>query len=340
MNPFQTRPLGRTSLSLTVLGCGGSAIGNLYHPVSEEEASDTIEAAYAAGVRYFDTAPLYANGLGEHRMGRDLRRYGRETYVLSTKVGLLLRPLDSRRAGTKHDPRRLPFEVVHEYGYDGVMRSTEDSLQRLGMNRIDIALIHDVEPHHHGKTDQKLRFPEAMDGGYRALRRLRDEGTITAVGVGVNDWKVCLNCLAEADFDCFLLAGRYTLLDQSALGTLLPACLERGCGVIIGAPFNSGILARGATDGATYFDAKPARKIVEKTRRMERICESHGVTLSAAALRFPFGHAAVVSVIPGVRSAAHVARNIRAFQASIPRDLWLELKEEGLIADEAPLPEA
>ena len=339
MNPFQQRPLGRTSLSLTMLGFGGSSVGNLYQPITEEEASGTVEAAYRAGIRYFDVAPLYGNGLGEHRMGRDLRRYSRKDFVLSTKVGRLLDPLNRESAGIEHNPHRLPFQAVYDYGYDGVMRSIGDSLQRLGMNRIDIALIHDIDAHNHGTTGQKQRFREAIEGAYRALDRLRDEGTVQAIGVGVNNWQVCQDCLEAADFDCFLLAGRYTLLDQGALSTFLPACLDRGIGVIIGAPFNSGILARGAVEGATYFDSKPPLAILEKARRIDRICKGYGVSLAAAALRFPLGHTAVASVIPGVRSVAHVERNIQLFDEILPNDLWQEMKDERLIDGAAPIPE-
>ena len=338
MNPFQRRPLGRTSLSLTMLGFGGSSVGNLYRPVAEEDASGAVAAAYGAGIRYFDVAPLYGNGLGERRMGRDLRRYLRDDFVLSTKVGRLLEPLDPGSADIEHDPHGLPFQVVYDYGYDGVMRSMEDSLQRLGMNRIDIALIHDIDAHNHGVDGQKQRFREAMAGAYPAMKRMRDEGTVLAIGVGVNDWRVCQDCLEVADFDCFLLAGRYTLLDQEALGTFLPSCRQHNIGVIIGAPFNSGILVRGAVDDATYNDGKPPPAILEKVRRMDRICAGHGVSLAAAALRFPLGHAAVASVIPGVRSADHVERNIRLFDEIIPDDLWRELKEEKLIDDAAPIP--
>jgi D-threo-aldose 1-dehydrogenase len=339
MNPFQRRPLGRTSLSLSALGFGGSSLGNLYRPVAEEEASAAIDAAFAAGIRYFDVAPLYGNGLGEHRMGRDLRRYPRDDYVLSTKVGRLLEPLDPKSAALEPDPSGLPFRVVHDYGYDGVMRSMEDSLQRLGMNRVDIALIHDIDTHNHGEAAQKRYFREAMNGAYPALKRMRDEGTVRAIGVGVNDWRVCQACLEAGEFDCFLLAGRYTLLDQGALATFLPACLERGVGVIIGAPFNSGILAPGAADGATYDDAKPSPAILEKARRVNQICAGHGVSRAAAALRFPLGHGAVAAVLTGVRSAAQAEENIRLFDEAIPDDLWRELKDEKLIDGAAPIPE-
>ena len=336
MKANHKRLLGRTSLSLSVLGFGGSSVGNLYQPIGEEDAAAAVAAALDAGIRYFDTAPLYGNGLGERRMGRAFGQRLRDGFVLSTKVGMLPAPVGAGAKTKVLEPHGLPLQVACDYGYDGVMRSVEESLGRLGMDRIDIALIHDIDVHTHGNVDQRNRFREAMEGAYPALVKMRDQGTIRAIGVGVNDWRVCQECLEAADFDCFLLAGRYTLLDQGALATFLPACQERGIGVIIGAPYNSGILARGAIEGATYFDAKPPPQILEKVRRMDRICAGHGVSLAAAALRFPLGHPAVASVIPGVHSAAHVERNIRLFDETIPADLWHELKDEGLIDNAAP----
>lgn len=338
MNPFELRLLGRTSLSLTALGFGGSSVGNLYGPVSEDDALGAIGEAYEAGVRYFDTAPLYGNGLGEHRTGHALRDRPRGDFVLSTKVGRLLDPLPSGTSRAGGDRHRLPFGVRYDYSYDGVMRSMEHSLQRLGMDRVDVVLIHDIDAHNQD-GEQSPRFDEAMNGAYPALERLRDNGDIAAIGVGVNDWQVCAACLESADFDCFLLAGRYTLLDHEALQTFLPACARRGVGVIVGAPYNSGVLARGAVKGATYFDAPPPSAVLEKVSRMERTCAAHGVSLAAAALRFPLGHPVVTSVLPGVRSAADVGRTIDLFDEIIPDDLWLQLKSEGLIHAEAPVPE-
>jgi len=199
-------------------------------------------------------------------------------------------------------------------------------------------LIHDIDARNQGGA-QRQRFDEAMNGAYPALQRLRDSGAVAAIGVGVNDWRICAACLESADFDCFLLAGRYTLLDHEALQTFLPACARRGVGVIVGAPYNSGILARGAVEGATYFDAPPSPEVLEKVSRMERTCAAHGVSLAAAALRFPLGHPVVTSVLPGVRSAADVGRTIDLFDEIIPDDLWLQLKSEGLIHAEAPVPE-
>jgi len=331
------RSLGRSGLKLSGLGFGGSRVGNLYGPVAEDDAAQAIGTAYTAGLRYFDTAPLYGNGLGELRMGQALAARPRGEYVLSTKVGRLLEPLPAGREPDPADAHRLSFQIKYDYSYDGVMRSLDDSLGRLGMDRIDIALIHDIDPHNQA-DDQGQRFREAMEGAFPALAELRDKGAITAIGVGVNDWQVCSDCLAAADFDCFLLAGRYTLLEHEALRTFLPVCEARGVGLIIGAPYNSGILARGAVGGATYFDGPPPPPIVEKVNRMAQIAKTHNVSLAAAALRFPLAHPVVASVLPGTRSAADIKRTLALFDEVIPGDLWSELKHEGLIDAEAPVP--
>ncbi len=336
-SPKERRLLGRTKLTLTALGFGGSKVGNLYGPVSDSDAFDAVDKSYTAGVRYFDTAPLYGNGLGEQRMGRALSGRPRQEFVLSTKVGRLLDPLPSGHTLPSDDAHRLPFQVRYDYSYDGVMRSMDESLQRLNLDRIDLALIHDIDPHNQA-GDQGLRFREAMEGAYPALAKLRDNGTITAVGVGVNDWEVCAACLEAADFDCFLLAGRYTLLEHDSLTTFLPNCEQRGVGIIVGAPYNSGILARGPVNGTTYFDAVPPPEIVDKVRRMQLIAASHKASLAAVALQFPLAHPVVASVLPGMKSAADVHRTLAMFDEKLPEDLWLELRHESLIHVEAPIP--
>jgi D-threo-aldose 1-dehydrogenase len=321
MRATETRRLGRTAVEPTVLGFGGSQVGNLHQPVPEDDAARAIAAAWALGVRYFDTAPLYDRGRGEWRMGQALRGRPRERYVLSTKVGRLVQA----------------HNVAYDYSHDGVLRSIEDSLRRLGLERIDVAFIHDVDPYNHG-PDQPRRFREAMQGAYPALDRLRREGTLGAVGVGVNSWRVCQDAVEAADFDCVLLAGRYTLLEQEPLASFLPLCERRGIGVIVGAPFNSSILARGATPGAQYNDAEPSLEVAERVRRLEAVCARHGVSLGAAALQFPLAHPAVVSVLPGPRSAAQVEAAIRWLEETIPDELWWALKREGLLDPDAPSP--
>jgi D-threo-aldose 1-dehydrogenase len=326
--PLPKRRLGKTDLQLSILGFGGSAIGNLHRPVPEAEAFDVIAVAFEFGVRYFDTAPLYGGGIGEHRMGHVLRRMRRDDYVISTKVGRMLRPDSSK---TLPDPytERLPFEIVHDYGYDAVRRSIEDSLQRLGISRVDIALIHDIDPYNHGDA-YRDRFREAMEGAYPALVRLREEGTLGAIGIGVNNVDVCETCAKVGDFDCFLLAGRFSLLDQSALTSFLPLCEARGISVIVGAPFNSGILARGTRSAATYNYLPVPDDILCKVTLIEQLCDDHGISLTAAALQYPLRQPAVISVLPGMRSVEQAAICANAINEHIPAQFWNDLETSGV----------
>lgn len=329
------RILGRGNLSLTRLGLGGAPLGNLYQAVDEAEAERVTDAAWQGGIRYFDTAPLYGSGLSEQRMGRALACRPRSDYVLSSKVGWLIDPGSGIRddglyVSLEGGPRRC------DYSYDGALRSLEASLLRLGLDYIDIVYIHDLDTAQHGAALAE-RYAEAMKGAYRALDRLRGEGVIGAVGLGVNEWQVCDRLLADADPDCFLLAGRYSLLDQSALGSFLPACVKRGVGVVVGGAFNSGILATGAVPGARYDYMPASAEIMARTARLEAVCRRHNVPLAAAALQFPSFHPAVVSVVPGARSAAEMAANLDLFSRVIPAALWQELRAEGLLPADAPL---
>ena len=326
------------TLALGRIGLGTAPLGNLFAAVSEEDAAQTVRRAHALGVRYIDTAPHYGNGLSEHRVGAAVRGVERASFVLSTKVGRLL-SADPDAPRDQHGyVGVLPFRQRFDYSYDGALRSIEDSLQRLGLARIDIALIHDIDAFTHGAEAQPQRFREAMEGAYRALARLKSAGTIGAIGLGVNECRVCLDALRHGDFDGFLLAGRYTLIDQSAHPELLPACLARGARIILGGPYNSGILARGAVAGATfdYLPAEPA--ILERVRAVSAICATFDVPLQAAALQFPLGHPAVATVLPGARSAAEVEANLRFAAHPIPADFWLALRDARLVPPEAPLP--
>lgn len=330
------RILGRGNLTLTGLGLGGAPLGNLYHAVDEADAGEVLATAWQGGIRYFDTAPLYGSGLSERRMGRALARRPRQDYVLSSKVGWLIEP----DTGVKQDGPYVGLDGSRrrcDYSYGATLRSLEASLQRLGQDRIDIVYIHDLDTACHGDALDD-RYGEAMRGAYRALAELRDQGVIGAIGLGVNEWQVCSRALADADLDVFLLAGRYSLLDQSALASFLPACARRGVGVVIGGAFNSGILATGAVADARY-DYKPApADILQRTDRLAAICRRHDVPLAAAALQFPSFHPAVVSVLPGARKVAEMAVNIDLFERRIPPALWSELKAEGLLPPEAPVP--
>lgn len=339
MKPTDTRKLGKSGVEVTQLGFGGAPLGNMYQAFSDEEAIATVRAAYDAGLRLFDTAPLYGHGLSEHRVGEALRWHDRDSYVLSTKIGRLLRPRDPKRVEGGLFKRILPFEGVYDYSYDGVMRSLEDSLQRLGTHRVDVLLIHDVDVWTHGSEEARLqRFREVMEGGYKAMVKLRDEGTVGAIGAGLNEVKACQDFAEAGDFDCFLLAGRYTLLEQGALDAFLPLCERKDIGLIIGGPYNTGVLATGAVEGA-YYNYQPAPpEVLERVRRIEAVCARHGITLASAALRFPLGHPRVASVIPGARSPREIEQNVATLAAEIPADFWAELKHEGLVREDAPTP--
>jgi len=338
-----TRPLGRTCLEVTELGLGGAPLGGNGRVVAETAAEETIAAAWEAGLRYFDTAPWYGLGTSEHRMGRFLRGQGRDEFVLSTKVGrLVTRPGHPKKAPHAHQWRNaLPFEWHYDYSYDAVMRSFEDSLQRLGLARVDVLLIHDLDLGVHGSEGLAARTRELDDGGgYRALDELRAAGDVRAIGAGTNQWETIVQLVPRFDLDVVLLAGRYTLLEQeAALAEALPLCEEHDVAVVIGGVFNSGILASGAVQGATYDYEEAPDEVAERARHLADVCERHGVDLPGAALRFPLGHSAVASVIPGAISADEVRQNVANFERPIPNALWDELRAEGLLASGAPVPD-
>jgi len=324
----EQRELGN-AVSLPRLGFGG---GSLFGIRGEREAGDVLEYAYTRGFRYFDTAPLYSSGLGEHWFGAALRRHPRDEFVLSTKVGRVLRP----NCGVRSQDQ-LPFDLHYDYSFDGAMRSLEDSLQRLGLCRADIVFIHDVNPRWHGDAYEQ-RFAEAMNGAYRALERLRAEGVVRAIGVGVKGADVCARFARAGDFDCFMLAGGYTLLEHAALADFLPLCASGKQSVIVASPFNSGILATGAIEGARYFYEPAPVPILERVRRLEAVCARHAVPLGAAALQFTLGHPAVTTAVCGYRSRDEVDTNLAWSTLPIPAALWDELKSAQLIPLHAPTP--
>ena len=330
--------IGRTGLKVNRLGLGGAPLAGLYQGVTDDDAARVVNAYLGHGLGFFDTAPLYGSGVSETRLGAALssrahdRNHScnapaRESFVLATKVGRLLVP-DPKRDQDVWSDDLPPVGPVFDYSYDGTLRSLEESLTRLGLDRVDILHIHDPDNH----------YEEAMKGSYRALLRLREEGVIRAVGVGMNQAKMLARFAAEGDFDCFLCAGRYTLVDHTALKRLLPLCEERNISIIIGGPYNSGILAQGAVDGAKFDYRKAPSHIVEKVRRIEAVCGRHGTPLKAAALQFPLAHPAVAAVIPGARTPEEVDENVRMFEFEIPADFWSELREEGLVPEDAPTP--
>jgi D-threo-aldose 1-dehydrogenase len=330
---------GDGGITFTELGFGCAPIANLYRAVTEAEARTALEAAWDAGIRYFDTAPLYGLGLSETRLNPFLRGKPRGDYVISTKIGRLFRiatPQTRDGFGKWYDvPSR---NEVYDYSYDGVMRSLEMSLERLGLDRVDILYAHDLDVFNH-RTQAALegRLAEFMAGGYRALVRLREEGVIRAFGAGVNEAAPCHWLLERGDFDIFLLAGRYTLLEQGAL-PFLQAAAARGVGVVIGGPYNSGVLASGPHPGAFYNYDRAPDWVLERAGRLQAVCAAHGVRLVDAAFRFPLGHPAVVSVIPGGQGPAEMASNLAAARAAVPTALWTALRAAGLLDPAAPVP--
>jgi D-threo-aldose 1-dehydrogenase len=339
MKPGDRRVLGSSGVEVTIMGCGGAPLGNMYRAFSDGQARATLEACYDAGIRYFDTAPLYGFGLSEHRLGEALRDKERTDFVLSTKVGRLLEPGDPATLDHGQFQDALPFAQVYDYSYDGVMRSLEHSLQRLGTWRIDVLLVHDLDVWtHRSEAARRARVEEFMAGGYRAMLELREQGAVRAIGAGVNETAACQDLAQRGDFDCFLLAGRYTLLEQDPLDAFLPLCERRHIALIVGGAYNTGILATGAVDGA-YFQYAPAPpEIMERVRRIEAVCARHGVRLPTAALQFPLGHPAVATVALGMRAPEEVVQNVEIFAPEVPADFWAELKHEGLLRADAPTP--
>jgi D-threo-aldose 1-dehydrogenase len=334
-----TTKAGRT-LSFTALGFGTAPIGNMRRVMSDAEAEATVESAWRRGSRYFDTAPLYGHGLAERRTGAVLGAKPRGAFVLSTKVGRLLEPCAPGEEASGIYEGVPPLKVRFDYSHDGVMRSHEASLARLGLDRVDILYVHDIDVMTHGSREAaEARTRELIDlGGWRALDELRSRGDVAAIGAGVNEWEACTRLLELADPDLFLLAGRYTLLEQDALISLLPACAAKGVGVVIGGPFNSGILATGSRPGAMYNYEPAPVEVRARTDLIEAVCATHGVRLAQAALQFPLGHPAVVSVIPGGQSPMEVADNLALLEAPIPDTLWPDLKRAGLMSLDAPAP--
>jgi len=339
--PFRA-PSG-ASLSFSELGFGSAPIGNLYAAVPEARSTATLEAAWDAGIRYYDTAPLYGLGLAETRLNAFFRGKPRGQFIVSTKVGRLLHacPPEQRTGiGKFFDTPSRKEEFA--YTHDGVMRSLEASLERLGLDHVDILFAHDVDIFTHGSAVARDAHIATLmapgTGGFAALRKLREQKVVKAIGAGVNEWQACQILAEKGDFDLFLLAGRYTLLEQEALNSFLPLCQKRGIGIVIGGAYNSGILASGAKPGAMYdYDVAP-KAILDRVAGIEAVCAKHGVKLVEAALRFPLVHPSVVSVIPGATTPEQISLNSRILAAEIPPALWADLKAGGFIRKDAPVP--
>jgi len=341
MTVLPKRRVGKTALEVTELGLGGAPMGGFRATISDAEAIALTDAAYDGGVRYFDTSPFYGYGRSELRMGAALRNKPRDSYVLSTKIGRILHAMKPGERPPDHFRENgLPgFAPVFDYSYDGVMRSLEHSHLRLGIARIDIALVHDVDfwtIKDRAILDQ--RFKMVMDSGFKALDELRRAGVIGAIGVGINEADTSLRFVQAGDFDCMLLAGRYTLLEQGALSEFLPECVKRSVSLILGGPYNSGILAGNVKPGATHDYVAAPPDLIDKAQKIEAVCRRHGVELGAAALQFPLFHPAVCAVIPGALGVAEVKQNVARLGARIPAELWSELKQEKLLEPAAPTP--
>ncbi|WP_034275553.1 aldo/keto reductase [Actinospica robiniae] len=328
---MRTRRLGRSAVHVTGLSFGAAGIGNLFAPVTDQAAEGAIAAAWEAGIRSFDTAPHYGLGLSERRLGRALSRHPRDYYTLSTKVGRVLERVQHPDGDDLANGFAVP--VTHrrrwDFSADGVVRSLADSLRRLGLDRIDVVYLHDPDEH----------AVQALDEAYPALEKLRAEGVIGAIGIGMNQAALPARFVRETDIDVVLLAGRYTLLDQSGLDELLPAALERGVSVVVGGAFNSGILAD-PHRAATYDYGAVPKDVLTRALRMQVVCEKHGSTLRAAALQFPAGHSAVSSVLIGARSAGEVRDAVQQAAAVVPPQAWHELRAAGLLPETVPVPES
>ncbi|MPW22666.1 aldo/keto reductase [Paraburkholderia sp. CNPSo 3157] len=335
MKANETHELPGSGLAMTTLGLGCSQLGGLYRPMQTADASALVDWAWDAGIRYFDTAPFYGYTLSERRVGQSLQMRERERYVLSTKVGRLMRPDDAVRPGDDGWAQPLPFRPQYDYTFDGIMRSYEDSQQRLGMRKIDVLYVHDIGMATHGDAHGHYWQQLTRGGGFRALAELRDSLAVSAIGLGVNEWQVAVDSIQEADLDLVLLAGRYTLLEQEALTPLLDRCVGTDTRVVAAGVFNSGVLA--GNGKFNYGDAPP--DVAQKVARLAAVCARFDVPLAAAALQFPLAHPAVVSCVVGARSIDQLNRNIEWLETPIPDQLWHALQRDGLLAESAPVPE-
>ncbi len=344
MDPFSLRQLGRTDVKLPRLGFGGAGLGHVFATIDDDDAAATVRAAWNAGVRYYDTSPWYGRGLSEHRIGRELYLKPRAEVIISTKVGRLFgAPVDAEAFAKSERswPTGQQFQHRFDYSYDGIMRSYEDSLLRLGMNRVDLLVIHDLDRGSFQSDELVSAYLNQLaTGGMRALGDLKAAGVVKAVGAGVNRLGTIGPFLSVLDVDFFLVALPYTLAEQPALDEEFPLCEKRGVGIIVGAPLASGILATGPVPGAklNYRDPTPAE--ADRIRRMETVCASYAVPLAAVALQFPLHHPLVASIIPGGFTPNHPTRNVEAVRTPIPDALWTSLKDERLLRRDAPTPGA
>jgi D-threo-aldose 1-dehydrogenase len=337
MSPIDFRRIGSTELSVTSLGFGSAPLGNRFRRLEEPHCQSLVDDAWERGIRLFDTAPMYGLGLAENRLGTALRRRPRAEYLVSSKVGRMLVPTSR---GSLDDPMWAdapPMRIVYDYSYSGTLRSIEDSLQRMLTDRLDIVLIHDCDRYGHGENQPEV-FEEAMSEAARALFQLRDEGVIGAVGIGVNEADVCVAAAERADFDVFLLAGRYTLIEQDSLDDLMPLCAKRGISLLLGGIFNSGILATGAVAGARHNYEAAGEEVTARIAAIETICSDYDVPIAAVAIQFVLAHPAVASVLLGASTIAQQAANVAAANTVVPEELWDSLRDNGYLRSDAPTP--
>jgi D-threo-aldose 1-dehydrogenase len=327
----------RSGLTFTALGFGGAPIGNFNGVFSDDEAIFMVEQSWRQGIRYFDTAPGYGNGLSEYRLGQAIRAKDRGELVVSTKVGRVLTPTRDAPPANGQYQDIPPFVADFDYTYDGVMRAVEQSMQRMLTDHFDALFIHDCDRYTHGASQPEY-FRQALVGAFPALESLRDQKVVSAIGFGVNETDVMTEAIKATDADLCLLAGRYTLLEQEPLHDLLPMCEERGVGIVLGGVYNSGVLATGPVAGARFNYAPAPADVLQKTGAIESICKRHDVPLAAAALQFAHCHPAVTSICIGARNAAQQERNAELFETPVPAELWDDLRHAGLIRDDAPTP--
>ena len=338
MTNIETRQVGKTAAQVTRFGLGTAPLGDLFEALSEEQAQRTLQAAWDVGVRFYDTSPFYGYGKSEHRVGHFLRQQPREEFVISTKVGRVFRAAHNPATFDKGDwVGGLPFEFDYDYSYDGIMRSFEDSLQRLGLPSVDMLVIHDLDYYFH-KNEARVSayLAQLSSSGWRALDELRRHGLIKGVGAGINEVGMIPRFLELVDLDFFLVAYGYNLLNQDMLAEEFPQCAAQDVSIFIGAVFASGILATGAIPGAKYFYAPASPEMLQKTEQIEAICQAHQTPLPAAALQFLLAHPVVSAIIPGAIAPEHVQMNKELLQHPIPVELWATLKAEGLLHEDAP----
>ena len=330
--------IGGTDAYITPLGFGGASVGNLYRATSDETAFETMKRSLENGIKYIDTAPHYGHGLSETRIGSFLSRHAGPDPILSTKVGRILVP-----AGPDGPPDYgfvdpLPYDHVFDYSYDGVLKSFDESCKRLGVEKVDILYMHDIGELTHGPETHPALFRDAMDGGFRAMDKLKSDGRVKAIGLGVNEWEVCLESFAHADFDVFMLAGRYTLLEQEPLDTLFPECNRRNVSIVNASPFNSGLLAKRPDESSTYNYGKAPKEIIKRAQRIFEVCEAHGCNTQAAAMQFAVAHPAIAGIVSGMSKPHYIETSTAWMTEELPESLWSDLKSEKLLRPDAPCP--